>query len=192
METSLSWLGRLIASPAEADWKQLLDLYGPLLGGWLARLGVSAADHDDLIQEVLVVVVREVAEFERRRPGAFRGWLRTILGNRVRDYFRARAGRAVAAGGTDAGARLEELADPTSALSRIWDREHDQHVAARALDRVRVDFAEATWQAFVRQALEGRPAQEVADELGISLNAALIAKSRVLRRLRAELDGLID
>ncbi len=192
METSLTWLGRLIASPTEGDWKQLLDVYGPLLRGWLTRLGVPSADHDDLIQEVLMVVVREVADFERRRPGAFRGWLRTILGNRVRDYFRARSSHAVATGGTDAGARLEELADPESALSRLWDREHDEHVAARALARVRVDFTEVTWEAFTRHALDGRPAQEVADELGISLNAVLIAKSRVLRRLRAELDGWVD
>lgn len=191
METSLTWLDRLVASPTEGDWRRLLDVYGPLLGAWLSRLGVPPADRDDLTQEVLIVVVREVAGFEHRRPGAFRGWLRAILGNRVRDYFRGRAGRAVAAGGTDAGARLGELADPESALSHVWDREHDEHVAARALERVRVDFAETTWQAFARQALDGRSAQEVADELGISLNAVLIAKSRVLRRLRAELDGLI-
>jgi RNA polymerase sigma-70 factor (ECF subfamily) len=192
VETSLTWLGRLTGSPTEGDWRQLLDVYGPLLQAWLARAGVPAADHDDLTQEVFVVLVREVAGFDHRGPGAFRGWLRGILLNRVRDYFRGRAGRAVAAGGTAAGDRLEQLADPGSALSRLWDREHDEYVAARVLERVKVDFAATTWEAFARQVLEGRPARDVAAELGISRNAALVAKSRVLARVRAELAGLDD
>ena len=64
VETSLTWLGRLTGSPTEGDWKQLLDVYGPLLRGWLSRSGAAAADHDDLIQDVLMVVVRRVSEFE--------------------------------------------------------------------------------------------------------------------------------
>jgi RNA polymerase sigma-70 factor (ECF subfamily) len=190
VETSVSLLDRLAAAPSEADWQRLFDLYAPLLGVWLARAGVPAHDRDDLAQEVFLVVVREVGAFDRRRPGAFRAWLRTILANRVRDYFRSRAGRAVGAGGS-AWERLEELADPDSPLSRLWDREHDEQVAARVLERVRVDFAETTWEAFRRQVLEGRPAGAVAAELGISRNAALVAKSRVLARVRAEVAGLV-
>jgi RNA polymerase sigma-70 factor (ECF subfamily) len=133
-----------------------------------------------------------VAEFDRRRLGAFRAWLRTILANRVLDYFRGRAGQAVATGGSAGIEQLEELADPDSPLSRIWNRDHDEHVAARAIERVRVDFTPATWEAFARQVLEGRPAGEVAAELGVTRNAALVAKSRVLHRLREELAGFVD
>jgi RNA polymerase sigma-70 factor (ECF subfamily) len=192
VDTSASLLDRLAAAPSDADWRRLFDLYAPLLAAWLARAGVAPHDRDDLTQEVLLVVVREVGRFDRRGPGAFRAWLRTILANRVRDHFRGRAGRAVAAGGSAGWDRLEELADPASALSRLWDREHDEHVAARALARVRVDFTETTWEAFARQVMEGRPAGEVAAELGISRNAALVAKSRVLSRVRAELAGLVE
>ena len=186
METSLTWLGRLTGDATEGDWRRLLEVYGPLLRDWLARSGVSAADHDDLVQEVVIAVVRRVGEFDRRGPGAFRAWLRGILANRVRDYFRGRARRPATGDG------LEKLTDPASGLSRLWDREHNEYVAARALGRVRVDFSETTWEAFTRQVLEGRPARDVAAELGISRNAALIAKSRVLCRLRAELAGLAD
>jgi RNA polymerase sigma-70 factor (ECF subfamily) len=192
VETSASLLDRLTSTPSDADWRRLFDLYAPLLGTWLARAGVPAHDRDDLTQEVLLVVVREVANFERRRPGAFRTWLRGILGNRVLDYFRKQAAPAVAVGGSAALDVLEQLADPDSSLSREWDREHDRHVASRAMDRVRVDFTETTWQAFTRQVLEGRSALEVSAELGISRNAALVAKSRVLARVRAELAGLVD
>lgn len=183
METSLTWLGRLTGSPTEGDWKQLLDVYGPLLGDWLARSGVPAADRDDLIQEVLLVVVRRVGEFDRRGPGAFRAWLRAILANHLRKYFRDRpdSGPAI---------DLDAVAAADSVLGRQWDREHDEHLAARALKVVEGDFAPATWAAFSRQVLDGRPAAEVAVELGLSVNAVLLAKSRVLKRLRAELPGL--
>jgi RNA polymerase sigma-70 factor (ECF subfamily) len=192
VETSASLLDRLAADPSDADWRRLFDLYAPLLAAWLARAGVAPHDRDDLTQEVLLVVVREVGGFDRRRPGAFRTWLRTILANRVRDHFRDRGRRAVAAGGSAAHDRLEELADPDSPLSRVWDRDHDEHVAARAMARARADFAATTWEAFARQVLEGGSAGDVAAELGISRNAALVAKSRVLARVRAELAGLID
>ncbi len=184
MLTSLTWLGRLTGAPTEGDWKQLLDGYGPLLRRWLTRAGVPAADHDDLMQEVMMVVVAQVADFEHRGPGAFRGWLRAILANHVRKFFRTRP----EAPSVD----LEAVADPHSELGRLWDREHDEHLAARALRLVEGDFTPVTWQAFRRQVIDGRSPAEVASELALSLNAVILAKSRVLKRLRAELQGLLE
>src|SRR4051794_14072840 len=90
METSLPWLGRLTAAPTDADWRRLVGDYGPLLAGWLARAGVPPAERDALAQDALVIVVREVGGFDRRGPGSFRAWLRRIVANRVRAYFRGR------------------------------------------------------------------------------------------------------
>jgi RNA polymerase sigma-70 factor (ECF subfamily) len=184
METSLTLLGRLTAAPGDADWRRLLDVYGPLLHGWLSRAGVPACDRDDLVQEVLVVVVRRVSGFDRRGPGAFRAWLRGILTNHLRTYFRTRTATA--------SLDLDQLAREDSVLSRQWDREHNQFLAARAMRAVERDFAPATWSAFLRQVLDGQKPADVAAELGLSLNAVLLAKSRVLKRLRAELRGLVE
>ena len=192
METSVSLLERLAGAPTDDDWRRLLDLYQPLLHSWMARAGVAASDADDLTQEVLLVVFREVGGFERRGQGAFRSWLRTILTNRVRDYFRGQKHRPTATGGSDFLHSLDELESPDSALSKQWDREHDEHVAASLLRRVQGDFAPATWQAFRRHVLEGKPPVGVAAELGLSLNSVLLAKSRVLKRLRQELVGYIE
>ena len=192
METSASLRGRLAAAPTADDWRRLDDLYRPLLRAWMARAGVPASDVDDLVQEVLLVVFREVAGFERRRQGAFRAWLRTILAHRMRDYFRGQKYRPTATGDSDFLRRLDELESPDSALSRLWDREHDQHVAASLMQRVQGDFDPATWQAFRRHALEGEPAVRVAEALDLSLNSVLLAKSRVLKRLRQEVAGLVD
>jgi RNA polymerase sigma-70 factor, ECF subfamily len=192
METSVSLLNRLAGAPTDDDWRRLLDLYQPLLRAWMARAGVASSDADDLIQEVLLVVFRQVGGFERRGTGAFRAWLRIILTHRVRNYFRAGLHRPTATGGSDFLRSLDELESPDSVLSRLWDREHDEHVAASLLRRVQGDFAAATWQAFLRHVLEGDPAAKVAEELGLSLNSVLLAKSRVLKRLRQELAGLVE
>jgi RNA polymerase sigma-70 factor (ECF subfamily) len=192
METSVSLLERLAGAPTDDDWRLLLDLYQPLLRAWLARAGAPLADADDLVQEVLLVVFREVGGFERRQAGAFRAWLRGILVHRLRNYFRARQYRPTATGDSDFLRRLDELESPHSELSALWDREHDEHVAASLMRRVRGDFAAATWQAFQRHVLEGEPAAQVAEGLGLSLNSVLLAKSRVLKRLRQELAGLVE
>jgi RNA polymerase sigma-70 factor (ECF subfamily) len=192
VETSVSLLERLAGAPTDDDWRRLLELYQPLLRAWITRAGVPAPDADDLTQEVLLVVFREVGGFERRGQGAFRAWLRTILAHRVCNYFRARQYRPVAAGGSDFLRALAELEEPGSALSRQWDREHDEHVTASLLRRVERDFAPATWRAFCRHVLEGEPAARVAEELRLSLNSVLLAKSRVLKRLRQELAGLVE
>jgi RNA polymerase sigma-70 factor (ECF subfamily) len=192
METSVSLLGRLAGAPTDDDWRRLLDLYQPLLRAWTARAGVPASDVDDLAQDVLFIVFREVAGFERRGKGAFRAWLRTILAHRVRDFFRGQKYRPTATGDSDFLRRLDELEAPESALSKLWDQEHDEHVAAALMRRVQGDFAPATWQAFRQHVLEGEPAAQVAQELGLSLNSVLLAKSRVLKRLRQELAGLVE
>ena len=185
METSLTWLGRLVESPSGADWQRLMDVYSPLLSGWLIRAGVVESDREDLVQEVLVVVVRRVHEFEHAHAGAFRGWLRSILANHLKKYFRERAVRPCEFA-------LDELSDPQSGLSQQLDREHDEHLARRMMQVVEQDFTAKTWSAFRRQALEGQRPKDVARELGLSLNAVIKAKSRVLKRLRQELERLID
>ena len=184
METSLTWLSRLMDAPDSADWRRLLDVYGPLLHAWLSRAGVPEAERDDLVQEVFMVVVRQVREFEHRGPGAFRAWLRVILANHIHKYFRTRT--VVAAIDPD------QLAQEDSVLCKLWDRDHDEFLAARALRAAEVDFAPATWAAFRRQVFDGCRPAEVAAELGLTLNAVLLAKSRVLKRLREELRGLVE
>src|SRR5258708_2863267 len=124
METSVSLLERLAAAPGDDDWRRLLDLYQPLLSAWLARAGVPVVDADDLTQDVLLVVFREVGGFSRRGQGSFRAWLRAILANRIRDYFRSRQHRPTATGDSDFLQRLHELESPDSSLGALWDREH--------------------------------------------------------------------
>jgi RNA polymerase sigma-70 factor (ECF subfamily) len=84
------------------------------------------------------------------------------------------------------------LEDPDSGLSRLWDEEHDRHVLRRLMELIEHEFSPAAWQAFRRVGLSGEGAAAVAADLGMTVNAVLLAKSRVLRRLRQEARGLVD
>jgi RNA polymerase sigma-70 factor (ECF subfamily) len=192
-ETSASLLDQLRAAPDGDAWGRLVDLYSPLIRAWLLRQGLARQDADDVTQDVLTVLVRRLPDFERApRTGAFRRWLRTITVNCLRDFWRSQRGRPRATGSSDFQEVLEQLADPDSGLSRQWDQEHDQHVTRRLLEMIRAHFEASTWAAFRRFALDGEPAERVAAELGLTVNAVFIAKSRVLGRLRQEAAGILD
>jgi RNA polymerase sigma-70 factor (ECF subfamily) len=191
-QTPLSLLDRLRLRPDEAAWRQLLDLYVPFLRLWLRRHGAPPDDVEDLVQDALAVVVRELPRFEHNgRPGAFRAWLRQVAAHRLGALWRSRPSRPVAVGGDAFAAALARLEDPASELSRQWDREHDLHVAHQLQEMARGDFEPATWQAFRRVVLDGARAADAAAELGVSVNAVLLARSRVLRRLREMARGLV-
>jgi RNA polymerase sigma-70 factor (ECF subfamily) len=192
-DTSKSLLDRARDLGDAASWRRLTDLYTPLIQRWVRPYIAQPADADDVIQEVLVAVARDLPGFRHNQsPGAFRAWLRGIAVNRLREYWRSRHGRIQATGGGDVDQALRDLEDPGSPLSRAWDLEHDRHVAQSLLESIRLEFQPATWQAFEEVVREGRPAAEVAAELGLSVNAVLIAKSRVLKRLRLKAGGLVD
>jgi RNA polymerase sigma-70 factor (ECF subfamily) len=177
----------------EAAWGRFADLYRPLIVGWLRRHALEHHDVEDLAQEVLLAVVKHLPEFSHTgRRGAFRAWLRTITINRTRDFWKARSGQPAAAGGSGVLDMVQQLEDPESELSRLWDEQHDQYVLRCLLDLMELEFEPTTVQAFQRVALDGAAAEEVGRELGLSVGAVYVAKSRVLKRIREEAEGLID
>jgi RNA polymerase sigma-70 factor (ECF subfamily) len=192
-DTPVSLLERLRVRPDPASWQRLVDLYTPLIRNWLGRYWLQSADTDDLVQDVLEVLVRELPHFHHDpRPGAFRRWLRTVTVNRVRTFWHGREASPLAMGDGDFEKVLADLEDPDSGLSRLWDAEHDRHVARRLLELIEPEFEATTWRAFRGLMLEGKRTADLAAELGMSPNAVRIAKSRVLSRFRQEAEGLMD
>src|SRR3954454_2371132 len=191
-ETRQSLLLRAQTGEGEA-WKDLAGLYRPLIIGWLNRQGVPAVDLEDLSQDVLLSVVKHLPGFEHSgNRGAFRSWLRTIVCSRTIDYWRSAGASTQASGGSGATAALEQIADLDSDLNRQWDEEHDRYVLGCLLDLVEEEFEPPTLRAFRRLALDGAGGAAVAGELGMSVAAVYVAKSRVLQRIRQEAQGLID
>ena len=191
--TSLSLLDRLKhAKPDAAEWRRLQDIYLPLIRHRLSRLPGLHDEIEDLTQEVLVVLFRELPAFERQRHGSFRAWLRQITVNRMWAFCKTRRKQPFAGGGSEVEELLTQLEDSSSELARQWDQDHDKHVFQRLLAVVETDFAPVTWQAFTRFALDSQPAARVAADLGMSISAVIQAKSRVLKRLREEAGDLMD
>lgn len=187
--TPVSLLERLRTQPDDESWRRLVDLYRSFIERWLRQAGVRASDIDDVSQDVLATLVKKIPEFVHSgRTGAFRQWLRLTVFNHVLWY--RRSGKSAVPSGSDDW--LCQLEDPQSDLARLWDSEHDSYVVQRMLAMLSPEFTKTTWLAFRRVVLESTPVAEAAAELGISVNAVLIAKSRILRRLREEAGGLID
>jgi RNA polymerase sigma-70 factor (ECF subfamily) len=185
--TSISLLERL-RRPGEADaWARLVELYTPLLFYWACRTGIREQDAADLVQEVFAVLVQKLPEFMYDRHKSFRGWLRTILFNKWRDQRR----RLEAARFQSNDLVLDNLADPEGP-EMFWEAEYRQQLVGRALELMQAEFQPTTWKACWETVVSDRPAADVADELGLSVDAVYAAKSRVLRRLRQELAGLWD
>src|SRR5207249_2549012 len=174
--TPISLLERLkLAKPDASDWQRLQEIYPPLIRSLLARVPGIRDEIEDITQEVLVVLLREMSSFERRRDGSFRAWLRQVTVNRVRAFQKARQRRPIAGLGEAAELLLAQLEDSDSTLARQWDQEYDTHVFQKLLVMVRGDFEPNTWKAFQRFAVDGLPAARVAGELGISESAVVQA-----------------
>ncbi|MCP4787953.1 MAG: sigma-70 family RNA polymerase sigma factor [Fuerstiella sp.] len=185
--TSVSLLRRLRQSGQETAWQRFVALYAPLIFHWGRNHGLNHADAADLVQEVLAVLVVKLPEFEYDPTQRFRGWLRTITLNRANDFHRRDAARP----NSGHSATIERTTATTN-VDLFDEVEYRSFLVNRALELMRTEFRDETWQACWMQIAEGRKAADVAQELGVPLNVVYLAKSRVLSRLREELCGLID
>ena len=191
-ETSLSLLDRAHRNEPQS-WQRLVELYSPLVFFWCRRSGLRPEDAADVLQNVWQAVAGHLGDFQRQRPGAFRGWLWTITRNKLNDHFRRHRQEAVAIGGSTALHLLQELPEqePESSVSES-SADGSGDVLRRSLALIQTDFEPQTWQAFWLAAVEGHPAREISARMNMSLDAVYQAKARVLRRLREELAGLLD
>jgi RNA polymerase sigma-70 factor (ECF subfamily) len=171
-------------------WERIVRLYAPLVASWCRRWGVAEQDIGDLLQDVFSAVAYHLDRFRKEQPSdTFRGWMATIARNKVRDHFRRRADEPAATGGTEAALNMQQIPDLNAVedVGAISDDPLFDELLFRALDSIRGEFHERTWQAFWRVAVDGRTAVDVGTDLNMKPGAVRVAKSRVLLRLRREL-----
>lgn len=186
--TSISLLRR-VRQQDSSSWDRFARLYSPLVYGWVRRSGLQDSDAADVTQEVFAVISRSIDSYdENRKSASFRGWLWGITRNKLREHNRQRASLAEGAGGTDAQRQIQSLAVVESKLPP--ESEEIPVLARRALDLIRTDFTDQTWDVFWRVVMVGDKPATIAAELGISVSSVYTAKSRVLTHLRRELEGL--
>ncbi len=137
-----------------------MALYAPLVFQWCRAWYLREQDTADIFQEVFQAVALHIGGFRKERErDTFRGWLRTITRNKVHDHFRRLGREPEGAGGTDAQTRLAEFPAPQPGdEGSVSEEAGEPGLVQRALELIRAEFAEHTWQAFWRTAIEGRAA----------------------------------
>lgn len=190
--TRATLLARLKDSEDGEAWTEFVHLYGPVVYGFARKRGLQDSDAADMVQEVLRSVARNAdrMEYDPKR-GTFRGWLYTVTRNKIYNFLSAQRRRPRAAGDASSQERLESYADPSNEAEADWELEYQRRLSSKAMDRVKHEFQPATWQAFWGTAVEGRQAQEVGAALKMTSGAVYVAKSRVLARLRDEVQKLM-
>ena len=184
--TSEGLLHRLSHSADTEAWELFVRVYAPAIHQHAISCGLENADALDVTQEVLLQVSQQIAAFEYDRSrGRFRDWLRRIAHRRCLDLLRVR--RRIRARETPG---LTDLEAPR--LASEWDQTLMEEMTRVAMLKVAGQVEPKTWQAFEATWIHGKPAPEVAGEMGIPVAHVYLAKSRVLARIRRELLLLAD
>ena len=181
--TSASLLLRVRSNTDRQAWDRLVELYTPLLFFWAKKLAPAPVEAADLVQEVFVILLQKLPEFEYDRGKTFRGWLWTLLVNKWREFRRRPQAHALP---PDSQISVDDN------VAEMADQEYRAYLVQRAMELMRDEFQPNTWQACWRHLVSGKSAAEVGSELGMSENAVYLASSRVFRRLRQELQELLD
>jgi RNA polymerase sigma-70 factor (ECF subfamily) len=184
--TSPTLLDRLRRSSAGEAWERFVELYTPLLLAWCRRIGVTDTDAADLTQAVFLTLYQRLPDFQYDADRSFRAWLKTILLNAWRNQVRQRASQR-----GDRAVTPDDIPDTDPRLE-LDEAEYRAHLVRRAMALMRERFEPSTWRACWEFVVEERPADDVARELGLTPNAVYLAKARVLRQLRHELQWLLD
>ncbi|KAA0224012.1 MAG: sigma-70 family RNA polymerase sigma factor [Planctomycetota bacterium] len=186
-EATQSTLLQRIRDPSDhSAWREFDRIYRPMMVQYALARGMQPADADDIVQQTNEGVLRGLTSYKHRQEGGFRAWLRLIIERRVRDHFRRR--RETQA--TTAVLEAQPSDDPP--LTTLWDRQWCAELLRICAMHVRNEVAPHTFAAFCAHAIEGRPADAVASDLGMKLNQVYIAKHRVMRRIRELINELSD
>jgi RNA polymerase sigma factor (sigma-70 family) len=189
--TRPSLLVRLRDAHDELAWSQFVEIYAPLVYGFARKHGLQDADAADVTQDVLrsVATATKKLEYDPQR-GSFRGWLFTVVRNRLRDFWAGQARQCQASGDPAVNRHLQEV--PARDEYVEWQQEYEQQLFHWAAAQVRSAFQDSTWQAFWQTAVEGKSGKEVARALGMTVAAVYLAKARVITRLKEQLQQVHD
>lgn len=190
--TSSTLLAEVKARAPEA-WQRFVSLYRPLVRYWCQQAGLQTADSEDVAQEVFSAVAGAVDRFQHGQAGnTFRGWLRTITRNAIVNYVRRTRREASGVGGSSALRMIQDIPATPPDSNAGADREETRVLIRQAFELVLAKYKDHTREAFWRVVVEKQKPEDVAQDLGVAVHVVYLAKSRVLRRLQEEFDGLVD
>jgi RNA polymerase sigma factor (sigma-70 family) len=186
-DTRTSLLARIQATNDEDAWHQFVTIYRPVVYRLARQRGLQDADAEDLAQRVLIAVQRAIGSWEADpTKGRFRFWLARIAQNAIINALTRRP-PDLAAGSTTIHNLLEEHPEPDPETQESLQREYRRSLFRWAAERILPEFRDGTWEAFWLTTVDGMRVEETAHLLGKSLGAVYAARSRVMRRLKDEI-----
>ena len=193
LRTSGTLLLRLRQLDDREAWGEFVEQYTPRIFAWCRRYRLQDSDAADVTQEVLGKLVKAIRTFDYDvSRGSFRGWLKTVTNNAVRDFLEdlVRPGRG--SGDTQIGGLLAALQAPDAIqdLTASLEEEAERELLREAEARVQMRVQPNTWEAYRLTALKNVAASDAAAELGMPVSEVYVAKSRVLKMLREEVTRL--
>ena len=178
------------ALESSSFWVQI-EKYKKVIRRCVAGVGLKKDQIDDVAQEVYCDLLQRTKKSQSDSPDQiadFRKFLAAMARYKAIKYRRRlnrQPGRSV--GGELNHILLQEIAysdsssGPGSTVLYRLDR------AVKIAER---DLNERTWKAFHQTCIVGRPAKDVAHEMGLTVNAVYIARSRALRRIKEEFKSI--
>jgi RNA polymerase sigma-70 factor (ECF subfamily) len=193
-QTDLSLLERMGDSRYRADaWAVFVNRYTQLFFFWFRHWGVNIDDMEDVLQDSIVRVFKDLKYFDRRRQGSFRAWLKALAENSWRQLIED-ADRQLAARKSISirveNWRLLSTKIAEDQLLKLFDTWATQELIELAQANVRRRIHQETWQTYAAVTFENRPIEELEATLGIPANTIYSRVFRVRKMLREEMDLL--
>ena len=176
-------------------WERLVKIYTRLVYCWCRKeADLSDDDSADVAQNVFIAVFNGLDNFRREESNhTFRGWLRVITARKIVDHLRSKKRFPRALGGSDGDRLMGNIpAEPIDLgdLSEEDDLTERAIIVRCVLEEIRPQFSKKNWCAFWQAEIEGRPRNEIAEELQTTVAAVNQAIYRIRKRLREVLDEL--
>jgi RNA polymerase sigma-70 factor (ECF subfamily) len=192
LRTRRSLLSRLRDFDDRESWRTFFDLYWRMLYNVARRAGLGDADAQDVVQETVVAVARQMPEFRYDRTrGTFKQWLFRIVRRRVADHLR-RVYRQPPKGelpfdpiDEDDAAATVAAEDTAGHFGGAWEQEWEQAVFDAAVTRVREQVNPKHFQVFDYCVRQGWPAGKVAATLGMNIAQVYLARHRVSQAVKS-------
>jgi len=183
--TRISLLLRIRNATDAAAWMQFDAIYRPLLYRFATARGVEHAAAEDVVQHCMVAVSEHIRGFEYDPTrGRFKGWLRTLVNNKIRNLVRDQRDQIAQTRDFNIADAREDA--PDDLFEKVWLDEHLKH----ALRTVKADVEPGTFAAFQAYVIEERPIEEVCATCNMNANQVHAIKWRVTRKLREAMADL--
>jgi len=187
-DTSYTLLHRACDLHDEQAWAELVEHYRRFIFFILQQMGVGAADIEDVSQQVLFSLTKDLCSYDPSRA-RFRTWLSTVIRNAALVHFRKKKTRQNYIrifGEEQSLVRLEEPSDVDQRIEQEWAA----YVSGLAMTRVKNVFKGQAINVF-EWSLDGLSAAEIAEKSGLSVSSVYTLRKRVKRRLYLEIRGLV-